>query len=137
MRVLILSLLLLSPAPPAWTAECGSIVPSVCEMSLEEAAPARKVLRVMPTVTPYVVGDRFPVEERSFLMDPQALRSETLGRHLALLCAGGRGLPGRERLGPRAGSDPLTPHLAPALKAAQPKAGRGTSAMWTGFFPVA
>jgi hypothetical protein len=71
MRVLILSLLLLSPAPPAWTAECGSIVPSVCEMSLEEAAPARKVLRVKPTVTPYVVGDRFPVEERSFLMDPR------------------------------------------------------------------
>lgn len=68
MRALILSLLL--PALPAMAAECGSIVPSVCEMALKDPAPGRKVLRVKPTVTPYVVGDRFPYEDRSFLMDP-------------------------------------------------------------------
>ena len=69
MRPLILSLLLVTPLS-ALASECGSIVPSVCVMPLEEATPARKVLKVKPTVTPYVVGDRFPVETRSLLMDP-------------------------------------------------------------------
>ena len=71
MRPLILSLVLTVPALPALSADCGSIVPSVCAMPLDDPAPARKVLKVKPTVTPYVVGDRFPVEERSFLMDPR------------------------------------------------------------------
>ena len=70
MRPLILSVLLLVPALPAWTAECGSIVPSVCAMSLDDSAAVRKVLTVKPTVTPYLVGDRFPFEDHSFLMDP-------------------------------------------------------------------
>jgi hypothetical protein len=70
MRPLILSLLLLSAALPAQAGQCGSIVPSVCAMPVEEAAPERKVLKVKPTVTPYRVGDRFPVETRSLLMDP-------------------------------------------------------------------
>ncbi len=70
MRPLILSLLLLCSAVPAQAAECGSIVPSVCVMALDELAPSRKVLKVAPTVTPYVVGDQFPVEGRSLLMNP-------------------------------------------------------------------
>ena len=70
MRPLILSLLLLFPALPAASAECGSIVPSVCAMPIDGPATVRKVLKVKPTVTPYLVGDRFPVEDHSFVMDP-------------------------------------------------------------------
>ena len=70
MRHLILSLLLVFPALPAASAECGSIVPSVCAMPLEGPAPVRKVIKVKPTVTPYVVGDRFPFEDHFFVMDP-------------------------------------------------------------------
>lgn len=69
MRPLILSLLLLFPVGPALAGQCGSIVPSVCERPIDDA-PARKILRVKPTVTPFIVGDRFPVETRSLLMDP-------------------------------------------------------------------
>jgi hypothetical protein len=70
MRPLILSLLLIFPTLPAASAECGSIVPSVCAMPLEGPAPVRKVIKVKPTVTPYVVGDRFPFEDHFFVMDP-------------------------------------------------------------------
>ncbi|MFP5480120.1 MAG: hypothetical protein ACLGIE_10605 [Alphaproteobacteria bacterium] len=70
MRPLILSLILTLPALPGLAADCGSIVPSVCAMPLDDPAPVRKVLKVKPTVTPYGVGDRFPVETRSLLMDP-------------------------------------------------------------------
>lgn len=70
MRHLILSLLLIDPALPAAAAECASIVRSVCEMRVEGPSPARKVLKVKPGVTPYVVGDRFPVDDHSFVMDP-------------------------------------------------------------------
>jgi hypothetical protein len=69
MRPLILFLFVLCPVSPAIAGQCGSIVPSVCVLSLDDT-PTRKVLRVAPTVTPYIVGDRFPVEEHSLLMDP-------------------------------------------------------------------
>ena len=69
MRPLLLSLLLLVPIGPAQAGPCGSIVPSVCERPVEDA-PARKILRVKPSVTPFGIGDRFPVETRSLLMDP-------------------------------------------------------------------
>lgn len=69
MRALILSCILLGPALPALAGQCGSIIPSVCALPVEEA-PTRKVLKVKPTVTPYLVGDLFPTEERSLLMDP-------------------------------------------------------------------
>lgn len=65
MRPLILSLLLVFPFP-AVAAECGSIVASVCEAPLD----GPKVLRIKPTITPYVIGDRFPFEDHFFLMDP-------------------------------------------------------------------
>lgn len=71
MRALIMTLPLILHALPATAAECGSIIPSVCAMPLDGPAPARKVLRVKPTVTPFVVGDRFPVEDHSFVMDPR------------------------------------------------------------------
>ena len=69
MRPLILTLLLLHALPVA-AADCGSIVPSVCARPLDDPAPTRKVLRVSPTVTPYLVGDRFPFEAHSPVMDP-------------------------------------------------------------------
>lgn len=69
MRPLILSLLLLAPMP-VQAAECGSIVPSVCARPVDDPTPVRKVLKVKPAVTPYQVGDRFPVENHSLVMDP-------------------------------------------------------------------
>lgn len=72
MRRLLLPLLafgLVLPAP-ARASDCASLVASVCAMPLEGPAPTRKVLKVKPTVTPYVTGDRFPYETRSLLMDP-------------------------------------------------------------------
>lgn len=68
MRPLLLSLLLTLPLP-ALAADCGSLVPSVCKLPLEEVT-SRKVLTVAPAVTSYAVGDRFPFEDRSLLMDP-------------------------------------------------------------------
>ena len=69
MRPLILILLLLS-ALPAQAADCGSIVASVCARPVDDPIPTRKVLKVKPTVTPYLIGDSFPVEGHFFLMDP-------------------------------------------------------------------
>ncbi len=70
MRPLILSLMLCGTGLPAVAAECGSIVPSVCVLTLGARAPTRKVLTVQPVATPFIVGDRFPVEGHSLLMDP-------------------------------------------------------------------
>lgn len=67
MRPLLLSFFLLGPAAAA--AECGSIVQSVCVMAVEDLS-APKVLKVNPGVTPWQVGDRFPVEGRSLILDP-------------------------------------------------------------------
>ena len=64
------AILLCLCALPAQAAECGSIVPSVCALPLDAEAPVRKVLKVAPTTTPYSIGDRFPYEQHSFVMDP-------------------------------------------------------------------
>lgn len=69
MRPLFLPLLCLGLAIPVTASACGSLVTSVCVQEIEQA-PARKVLRVKPSVTAFVVGDRFPFESRSFVMDP-------------------------------------------------------------------
>lgn len=69
MRPLVFFLLALGPTGPALAGQCGSIVPSVCVQPLDET-PARKVLRVTQTVLPFAVGDRFPVEKHSLVMDP-------------------------------------------------------------------
>lgn len=70
MRPLLLTLLLACVPLAAHAGKCGSIVASVCAMPVEQSAPARKVVKVAPTVTPYGPGDRFPVEGRSLLLDP-------------------------------------------------------------------
>lgn len=87
MRPLVLFLLLAGVAHPAQAADCSSFVRSVCAKQIDETAPGAKTLTARPRVkTPspdglgfgedipssvlYVVGDRFPVEERSLLMDP-------------------------------------------------------------------
>ncbi|RYI34315.1 MAG: hypothetical protein EON48_02060 [Acetobacteraceae bacterium] len=72
MRPLIV-LLFLCPAP-LQAAGCASLVTSVCETSIETPTATRKVIKVKPTVTPFVVGDRFPVESHSLLMDPTRYR---------------------------------------------------------------
>ena len=69
MRPLFLPLLCLGLAIPVTASACGSLVTSVCVQEIEQV-PARKVLRVKPSVTAFVVGDRFPFESRSFVMDP-------------------------------------------------------------------
>jgi hypothetical protein len=56
---------------PAQAGSCSSIVASVCDEPPPASVPVRKVLTVKPTVTPYLVGDRFPFETQSFLMDPK------------------------------------------------------------------
>lgn len=62
--------LTLSTASLALSDDCGSIVPSVCENRVTETAAGAKVLTVTKTATTYLVGDRFPYESRSLLMDP-------------------------------------------------------------------
>jgi hypothetical protein len=65
-----LTLLAITLAPPAWAGECGSLVASVCDPPSQSQPTRHKVITVKPTVTPYRVGDRFPVETRSLLLDP-------------------------------------------------------------------
>lgn len=62
-------LFLLGATLPLRAGDCGSIVASVCSTSVDGAS-GRKVLKIKPSVTAYVVGDRLPVEGRSLLMDP-------------------------------------------------------------------
>jgi len=70
MRPLVFPFILMASALPALAGACGSIIPSVCVASAEDEVPSRKVLTVKPTVTPFLVGDSFPVETRSLLLDP-------------------------------------------------------------------
>jgi hypothetical protein len=71
MRPLLYFVLAVVLGLPAQVGACGSIVPSVCTDAPADPAPVRKVLTVKPTVTPFQIGDRFPVESQSFLMDPR------------------------------------------------------------------
>lgn len=43
---------------------------SVCSETVDHPTPGRKVIKLNPSATPYKVGDTFPVESRSLLMDP-------------------------------------------------------------------
>jgi hypothetical protein len=70
MRPQLLIVLALSLALPAWASDCSSLVASVCEKSDTDNSTGAKVLSVPTTVTSFVVGDRFPYETRSLLMDP-------------------------------------------------------------------
>lgn len=70
MRPLTLTLLVIGLALPVRASDCSSLVASVCTLPLEDSTPARKVLTVKPSVTAFLVGDPFPVDSRSLLMDP-------------------------------------------------------------------
>ncbi|WP_137112114.1 hypothetical protein [Rhodobacter sp. SY28-1] len=75
MRHLILPLLILGLALPALTpaeaGDCGSIVASVCDQGSTNASTGAKTVSVKPSTTTYVIGDRFPYETRSLLIDPR------------------------------------------------------------------
>lgn len=70
MRFLIAPLLATAFVFPVSAQECGSIVKSVCVASATEGPQVRRVLTPEPSVQAYAIGDRFPIESRSLLMDP-------------------------------------------------------------------
>jgi hypothetical protein len=71
MRRLLLTLgLALIPPGPVLADDCSSIVASVCDDQVSDVATGAKVLSVKTTLTTYVVGDRYPFETRSLLMNP-------------------------------------------------------------------
>lgn len=74
MRKYLLPLLTLGLAlpavAPATASDCSSLVSSVCDDRSGATEAGAKVLTVKTTVTAFVVGDRFPYESRSLLMDP-------------------------------------------------------------------
>ena len=70
-RLLFLVLGLALSAPGAVLADdCNSIVASVCDEQVGGAATGAKMLSMKTTATTYVVGDRYPFETRSLLMNP-------------------------------------------------------------------
>lgn len=73
-RLLALTLALALAQGAALADECSSIVASVCEDQGSEVATGAKKLSVKITATTYAVGDRFPYETRSLLMDPARYR---------------------------------------------------------------
>jgi hypothetical protein len=82
-----LAILLIGLALPAQAGECSSIVASVCSAPDAEQTTGRKVLRVTPTVMPFAIGDLFPVDTHSILMDPtryQLMPSDGSWRYYAL-----------------------------------------------------
>lgn len=71
MRRLLLSLgLVLTVLHPALADDCSSIVASVCDDRVSAGVTGAKMLSVKTTVTTYVVGDRYPFETQSLLMNP-------------------------------------------------------------------
>lgn len=71
MRRLFLSLGLALIAPgPVLADDCSSIVASVCDEQVGDMATGARVLTFKTTATAYVVGDRYPFETRSLLMNP-------------------------------------------------------------------
>lgn len=76
MRCFALAILWMVGTAPAGTAgECSSLVQSVCEPDdTGDAASTRRVLKIEPRPPEFAKGDRFPVEERSLLMNPTRYR---------------------------------------------------------------
>lgn len=67
----VLALGLTFPAlAPAKASDCGSIVASACDDGSSRANTSAKVLTVKSSAAAYTIGDRFPYETRSLLMDP-------------------------------------------------------------------
>lgn len=75
MRHLILPLLAIGLALPALSpaaaSDCGSIVASACKNGSGDATTGAKVVSVQTSATAYGIGDHFPYETRSLLMDPR------------------------------------------------------------------
>lgn len=75
MRHLILPLMALGFVLPAFSAaqasDCGSIVASACDDGSAGTMTGAKVVSVETSVTAFAIGDRFPFETRSLLMDPR------------------------------------------------------------------
>jgi len=69
-RFLLVLGLALTMQGPVLADECGSIVASVCDEPASNAGTGAKALSVKTVVTSYVVGDRYPFETRSLLMNP-------------------------------------------------------------------
>lgn len=70
MRRFMVTLLLAGSALPVRADGCSSIVASVCAAPSGTTTTTRKVLKVDVRPPAYAVGDRFPVEEHSLLMNP-------------------------------------------------------------------
>lgn len=70
MRLAVALLLALPAASSAAAGECASLVASMCADAPEDAVPARRVIRQTVAPPDFAYGDRFPVEERSLLLNP-------------------------------------------------------------------
>jgi hypothetical protein len=71
MRILIVPVLAIAFVLPVSAQTCSSIVVSVCMASTTtEQQPAHKLLTVEAAVQAYAIGEHFPIESRSLLMDP-------------------------------------------------------------------
>ncbi len=69
--VLMMSALLVGQSLPARANECMTLVASVCRQGTDSQGTSVRFLQAASTVTALSVGDRFPVEARSLLMDPK------------------------------------------------------------------
>ncbi len=69
--VLMMSVLIVGQSLPASADECMTLVASACPQGADSPPAEVRFLRVESTVTAVAVGDRFPVEARSLLMDPK------------------------------------------------------------------
>lgn len=70
MHFLIVPAVVIAFSLPVSAEDCASIVASVCIASTVDQQQVHKILTVKPTVQDYAVGERFPIESRSLLMDP-------------------------------------------------------------------
>jgi hypothetical protein len=55
---------------PALAQDCTSLIKSMCSDTTAQENTTRRVLKVEVKPPAYAMGDRFPVEERSLLMNP-------------------------------------------------------------------
>ena len=69
--ILLIAMLSLGASLPVMAGECSSILPSTCVQLLDAAPTRSKTLTEKFSELDYVPGIRFPVEERSVLIDPQ------------------------------------------------------------------
>ncbi len=70
----LIAALALGIGAPAQAQDCASLVKSVCVKSASEGPAIRRVLKVEVQPPLFAKGDRFPVEERSLLMNPARYR---------------------------------------------------------------